>query len=165
MHWLLNRYVIAAAAILALLAFTHLSVYRAGKSSVQAAWDKERAAVALAVAAAEGRARAAEQALQAAANQHQRDKDETIRALNGRHRAIVERLRERPARPAAGGMPVAAGTTESAAGCTGAGLHREDGEFLAGEAARADQLRAELSACYRQYDEARELIKRHNATR
>lgn len=42
--------------------------------------------------------------------------------------------------------------TPACQGSTGAELSREDATFLIGEAARADEQRAALSACYRAYD-------------
>lgn len=54
--------------------------------------------------------------------------------------AAVRELRNRPDR-----MPAAA--TAACAGSTGAELSRPDAEFLAGEAARADSLAADLGTC------------------
>ena len=53
---------------------------------------------------------------------------------------LEQRLRTRPDR-----LPAAA--TAACEGGTGAGLSRPDGEFLAGLAARANQLRAALAEC------------------
>lgn len=55
--------------------------------------------------------------------------------------AALRRLRDRPER-----LPAA--STPACNGATGAQLSRPDAEFLTGEAARADQLRADLDACY-----------------
>ena len=75
----------------------------------------------------------------------QREKDQLVARAN----RLAASLRNRPQRtdpvPESGSSPVA---------CTGAGLYREDGEFLAGEAARANQLRADLKRCQALYDEA-----------
>ncbi len=41
--------------------------------------------------------------------------------------------------------------------CTGAGLYRPDGEFLAREAARADSIRRQLAVCQAAFDAAVDL--------
>lgn len=45
---------------------------------------------------------------------------------------------------------------------TGAGLYREDGEFLAGEAAYADIVTSERDACYRAYNRIEDTLKELN---
>lgn len=64
---------------------------------------------------------------------------------------LARSLQNRPARPASGSVP--AGTAGSV-GCTGTSLHREDGEFLVGESARADAIRLQLARCQAAYDSA-----------
>lgn len=92
------------------------------------------------------RLQAVEQARQVEANWQK-----NVAALQEVHRAEVTRLsaalerarrelRNRPDR-----MPEA--SREACAGATGSELSRPDAEFLVGEAARADQLRADLEAC------------------
>jgi hypothetical protein len=46
------------------------------------------------------------------------------------------------------------GAGATCSGSTGAELSRPDAIFLGGEAARADELRTALSACYAAYDSA-----------
>ena len=66
----------------------------------------------------------------------------------------LDSLRNRPERPASAvGGAVPTGGAHPVA-CTGAQLFRADGEFLAREAARADQLRADLQTCQVAYDAA-----------
>ena len=65
-------------------------------------------------------------------------------AINNRLRSDLASLRNRPERAA--GMPT--GTRSACSGATGAELSRSDAEFLVGEAARADDQRAGLAACY-----------------
>jgi hypothetical protein len=76
--------------------------------------------------------------------------DENAR-IAGQRDDAVKRLQQRPDRkPAgAGGVPAPA---PACAGSTGAELSRQDGEFLAREAARGDELRAALKMCYGTYD-------------
>jgi hypothetical protein len=49
-------------------------------------------------------------------------------------------------------VPSTAEARPAAAGCTGKELYRPDGEFLAGEAARADETRVLLKQCREQYE-------------
>lgn len=92
------------------------------------------------------RLQAVEQARQVEANWQT-----NVEALQEIHHAEVRRLsaelerarselRNRPDR-----MPEA--SRQACAGATGAELSRPDAEFLVGEAARGDQLRADLQAC------------------
>lgn len=102
-------------------------------------------------AADERIARKKEQDLNKAAADALQGKQDEINAIAIRLAGTTSRLQQRPDRksPDPGGMP---GATPSCAGTTGAELSRPDGEFLAGEAARADTIRAALAQCYRQYE-------------
>lgn len=154
MYWHLRPQLIVAALAFVALLGTHFVAYDLGKDVITAEWDRAKAADAIRVAKAEEEARQTERNMQAAADEFERQKREEIERLTDRHRALVDSLRKRAARPASY-VPSVAGDAQSAAVCTGAELHREDAEFLVGEAARADQLRAELEACYQQYDKVR----------
>jgi len=85
----------------------------------------------------------AEELHQAAADQIRKDKDAQIASINNQLLDAVSQLRSRPnrAQSAANGQDG-----------TGRSLSAEDAEFLIREAARADQLRTSLQACYAQYD-------------
>lgn len=125
-----------------------------GMAEVQHQWDKERAAQEAEYAAAQAAAREKEQALQASADQLRQEKDREIRNLNARAVALSNSLRDRPTRPTAESSPV---SSTASVGCpipvcTGTGLSKEDAGFLAGEAARGDELRALLKQCYSQYE-------------
>jgi len=125
-----------------------------GMAEVQQAWDKEKTEQYAAYAAAQETARQQEQELRVSADQLRKDKDREIRDLNARATALANSVRERPSRAAAEASAV---PSTASAGCaptsvTGAGLSREDAQFLAGEAARADELRASLKQCHAQYD-------------
>ena len=124
-----------------------------GMAEVQHQWDKERAAQEAEYAAAQAAAREKEQALQASADQLRQEKDREIRNLNARAVALSNSLRDRPTRPSPESSPV---SSTASVGCpvpvcTGTGLSKEDAGFLAGEAARGDELRALLKQCYSQY--------------
>jgi hypothetical protein len=125
----------------------------AGRADVKQRWDAERTQQAEAHAMALEAARNKEQALQASADLLRKDKDREIRDLNARAAALVSSLRQRPERPAPEARPVpsTASTGPAVPVCTGAELPRPDAEFLAREAARADELRASLRQCLAQY--------------
>ena len=129
-----------------------------GMAEVQHKWDEERLQQEAAHIAAQDAARQKEQALQAHADQLRKEKDREIRDLNARAVALTNSLRERPARPAtqSSPLPSTASAGPAPASCTGSGLSREDAEFLAGEAARADELRASLRQCLTQYESLRQ---------
>ena len=128
-----------------------------GMAEVQQKWDKERAAQEAEYAAAQAAAREKEQALQAGADQLRQEKDREIRNLNARATALSNSLRDRPTRPTAEAstLPSTASAGCPVPVCTGAGLSKEDAEFLAREAARGDELRALLKQCYSQYEAIR----------
>jgi hypothetical protein len=129
-----------------------------GVAEVQQKWDKERAAQLAEHAAAQAAAREKEQELQASADLLRKDKDREIRDLNARTAALTNSLRDRPSRPTAETSTVSSTASAGCApsSCTGAGLSREDAQFLAGEAARADELRASLKQCHAQYQAIRQ---------
>jgi len=82
---------------------------------------------------------------QAAADKIEKDKNDQINAINTRLANALVQLRKRTARPTI--------ETPQATACgTGTTLYAEDSEFLIREAARADQIRSALEACYNQYD-------------
>jgi hypothetical protein len=101
-------------------------------AKVQQEWDKERAAQEAAYAQAQAEARTKEQELQANADAIRQEKDREIRNLNA--------------------LPNTTTNGSIATGCTGKELYRPDGEFLAREAARADELRFLLKQCRDQYE-------------
>lgn len=85
-----------------------------------------------------------------------KEKYEAVTTLNRRVAALSERLRiERTHRPA---EEKGEGSTTASPGSsgTGAGLYREDGLFLIGEAAAAAIIGFERDACIKQYNAARD---------
>ena len=128
-----------------------------GMAEVQQKWDKEKTEQYAAYSAAQEAARQKEQELQASADQIRQEKDREIRNLNARATALTNSLRDRPSRSTAeaSAMPSTACAGPVATVCTGAGLSKEDGEFLAREAARGDELRSLLKQCRDQYEAVR----------
>jgi len=85
----------------------------------------------------------AQQRHQAAADQIRIEKDAQIASINNQLADALVGLRSRPSR--------AQESTNGQDG-TGRSLSAEDAVFLEREAARADQIRTALQACYAQYD-------------
>lgn len=103
----------------------------------------------------------AQQELNDAATATQKVLADTYDSIISERDRIIAGLRKRASRPA----PSPAGTVdpapvEPAQSCTGASLYRQDGEFLAGEAARADRILSELESCQKQYGDAEIALKR-----
>jgi hypothetical protein len=127
----------------------------AGRAEVKQEWDKEKTEQYADFANRLEVTRKREQELQANADQLRKEKDAEIRNVNARATALSNSMRNRTDRPAEGsGTSQTANASKDGSSGTGAGLYRPDAEFLVGEAARGNKLRAELKACYTQYDNA-----------
>lgn len=83
-----------------------------------------------------------------------RKRDEEINSILAERDALAKRLRNRASRP-----QVTPKTSETPAPCTGAQLFREDGEFLVGEAARADKIVKERDYYFQEYENARKKLE------
>jgi len=86
----------------------------------------------------------------------QEAKEREIKDINDRHDRLTRSLRDRASRSDRERAPQVADPSPPAAECpregsTGKQLSREDGEFLAGEATRAEILRRALNACRQAY--------------
>lgn len=88
----------------------------------------------------------------------QKEKDAKIKNLNARVASLTRSLQERTSRPESSGVPDNSRIEKTSKGATGAQLYRQDGEFLAGEAARAELIREELLTCYKSYDTAKKAL-------
>ena len=130
----------------------------AGRAVVQQAWDKEKAEQYAAYAKGQEEARKREQEMQQAADRLRREKDAEIRDINARATALSNSLRDRQERPASNNSVSGAASTRPTA-CSGKELYREDGEFLVRVAREADELRAALDQCVKQYNAARQTVK------
>jgi len=130
----------------------------AGMAKVKQQWDQERLQQQGEHIQALSDARIKEQNLQLQADRLREEKDNEIRNLNARATALSNSLRDRPSRATTVASTVSSSTGLSCPTltCTGAELSREDGEFLAGEAARADEARTLLKQCYDQYNAVRQ---------
>jgi len=134
--------ILAAVLVLAITnAFTWAKATNVADTRWTAKIQTERADAEAAARATEHRQ---QEAADAIAKRHAAQLADTRRHLD----AALDSLRQRPERPA--DLPDTAHTCD--AGGTGADLFRADGEFLAREAARADDIRAGLVACYAHVD-------------
>lgn len=84
----------------------------------------------------------------------EREKNAEITKLNIVADNLRNSLRNRPSRETI----VYRDNPEASRTCTGAELSREDGEFLAGEAARAEELIKERDFYYKQYEQVRKSL-------
>lgn len=114
-----------------------------GAQHVQAKLDAEKAATVIAQ-------RDKEAELQANMDKLRTEKNREAAKLRRTVAALTDSLRDRPDRPA----DPASSAGASSAGCTGAELYKPDGNFLVGEAARADQIRLALKSCQDAYQAA-----------
>lgn len=112
----------------------------------------------------------AQQRMKTDNNKAQEQKDAEIQALKRRVGDLADELLKRPQRPTQPATHAALGAGHQEADaqlhCTGAQLYREDGNFLAGEVAAAETLRAELKQCEADLGaahEASEQLKTHSA--
>lgn len=80
---------------------------------------------------------------QAAADTIRKEKDVQIKIINTQLVDAISSLRSRSSRTS---------ETTDRKGCNGTSLFAEDSEFLVREAARADEIRIGLEACYKQYE-------------
>jgi len=80
---------------------------------------------------------------QAKTDEIRKVKDAQIKAINNQLVDAISQLRSRSNSPT---------KTINGQDCNGATLSAPDAEFLIREAARADQIRIGLGACYKQYD-------------
>lgn len=82
-------------------------------------------------------------------------KEDEIKDINNKLSNALRRLQQRPSREDS------SSDSRNSLSCTGAELLREDGEFLAREAARADRILKERDFYYEQYERARKALASH----
>lgn len=101
-------------------------------------------------------ARASEQKLQTKLAQTQQEANDENRRITARYERTIAGLRQRPeTRAGSSGVPEGAA---AGIGCTGTGLARPDGEFLAGYARDAARLETALKTCVAAYNSVRDQV-------
>lgn len=89
----------------------------------------------------------------------QENKDAEIKNINARYDSIITGLQHRPSRQEyQSNSTNNTSNPESTKGTTGAGLYREDANFLAGYARDTERLKVELIQCYRQYEDVQTTV-------
>lgn len=132
-------------------AFTVHGIMESGIQKLQADHTEELRVREVQRAKDEVAAREEERRLTLRAGQIEQEKTDEIARIRSTAAADLARLQNRPDRKPTPAGAVSAPVT-ACAGSTGAELSRQDGGFLSGEAARANELRAGLAACYHGYD-------------
>lgn len=140
--------------ILALLV-THAYMYRLGVDEVTARWNEERLLFERARNAQIENARRSEQTLQEELSKTRQEAADEKRRIAARYERTIAGLRQRPEARAPTGVPEGAA---AGVGCTGAGLARNDGQFLARYAADAARLQSDLQTCVNAYNSARRQV-------
>lgn len=102
-------------------------------------------------------ARKNEWKLQEHADRTKEQKDEQIKKLSNKLSAAISELRNRPSRSDTNTQ-----NPGDSKACTGAELFREDAEFLAREAARADGILVERDYYYEQYESVRRELDKNS---
>ena len=129
-------------------------------------WRWNNAALKLAAAQIQARVDAEQKshnqelALQAAADAARSTQDAEITIIRSQLDAALVSLRERPLRGA-----IVSSSPGACPPATGAQLSREDAEFLAREAARADAVVTDLMACRDVYESAHSFVKTGSSQR
>ena len=152
-----RRNVIGAAVSILAITGCMLWAYKAGQKDVQTDWD------AYALEQTQEYIRLSQEAAKKQAKLNSfindlRGKYETeTQNLRNTVTDLNNRLRERPTRPTTNNrMPEATTVKPNSKGCTGKELYKEDGQFLIGEAERADTLRQLLIQCRAAYESIRQ---------
>lgn len=131
----------------------------AGSNRVQVAWDHANEVAtqvrAIRIAAAD----AATKGLQAQADEDRRKHAEADKKRDARLTAALGELRLRPARPEPGPRGDPPPSPGPAAGCSGAGLYRDDAEFLVRFADRAQQVRRQRDEYFDAYQRASKALE------
>lgn len=112
-----------------------------------------KARLELSIAKAEKETKETEKKLAESVLKGEQEKNEKLQSINDKLSATIISLQQRPSRPTN-----TAPTTTIIQACTGRELFREDGEFLAREASRADQVVVERDFYYDQYERARAIL-------
>lgn len=83
-------------------------------------------------------------------------KNEKLNNIASEYKLTIDSLRNRKSRPS---ETIYSTITEVRETCTGSQLFREDAEFLAGEASRANEVIVERDFYYQRYEEARLMLE------
>ena len=91
------------------------------------------------------------------------EKDAQIKTLDTKYRIAIDSLRQRQERNSTSNSTGDSSNTESTKGATGAGLYREDAEFLIRFSRDTEELKTQLKACYAQYDSVYDQLRNYKS--
>lgn len=154
--FLTSKWVLGGLTGLVLLGFVYWKGYTSGKDVIQKKWNAEKVILERAVQEAKEETRQKEIEMQDRIVVLTREKNHAVKTADARYNALIDSLRNRPEErrdPATEGAP-------DSVGCTGAGLARDDAEFLAWYATEAAKLQAAYNSCRDSYDEVRNKINK-----
>lgn len=137
-------WLITGTAAAAVVAGAYRFGYEAGFNELRADWNEQQLVQSREFAT---RLRDVNEQLEVMRVEGQRKQEiyeDRIRSISRQRDAVAASLRDRPERAA---VPASSPAAQACAGATGAQLSRPDATFLAGLAARADELRAALERC------------------
>lgn len=147
MFYLLNPKIWIAAILVAVISFTHYTVYKVGRGSVQAKWDKEKAELLDKAVKAEQEARKKEQSLVIARQNVEKkyvDEKRKAEAAIVAAKSDLDRLRDELSKPSTGSCTAPSDPSTTSRIASGAGLEREllgaCAKALTDLAAEADRL-------------------------
>lgn len=158
MQTTIAKYLALTLVTLGILWATYSTGDKHGAQRVQAQWDAQTIERQQAIAQETKRREQVETQLQAEADKRIQEKEIEITRLNSNIDRLLDQLRKRPQRPSDTRVPQASSVEPSGPGCSGSELYREDGEFLAREAARAEKLRLGLIECRGAYQAAQDTL-------
>lgn len=155
------RTLIAIAAVIAFTGVVGWKAYTAGQDEatqrLTAVYVAEQLNTQKAVNAELTKAIQREKQLVALVQQSAKEHYNEKQRITAKHNTVVDSLRNRPITRTDSdrGVPE---STSTDTGCTGKGLARPDGEFLAGYAADAAKLQAALNVCKKRYEAVMDMI-------
>lgn len=88
-------------------------------------------------------------------------KNAEIKSIDAKYRTAIDSLRQREERSPTSNSTGNPNNPESTKGATGAGLYREDAEFLIRFSRDAEELKTQLKMCYAQYDSVYEQLNNY----
>lgn len=138
--------------IIVLIGWIHLSLVNRAVELNNSEWNKAQQVLI-------EKNRKTEKAILTEALKLEEVKNEEIKNLNTTVNDLRSKLRKRPSREY---VTVYRDNPSTEGACTGAELFREDGEFLIGEAARAERVLIERNYYYEQYEQVRKKLDERN---
>jgi hypothetical protein len=141
--------------ITALVGFHYYDRYTYSQEHVKEAVGALNASYTIAIAKQVTASQKKEEEIRAQSKIEQDKRDEKLKALDVKLNNVLSELHNRPSRSGPQTDSQTSGTNKA---CTGSELYREDGEFLAREAARADSIVIQRDYYYQEYENARKKL-------